>query len=206
MNDIGKKIREERLRLGLTQEEFARACNVGRRAQSSYEAGERVPDLDYLKCAINAGADPQYILIGVRREASATADHFKDRFIRALCEYLQINGGAIDDALHALNKAVSDGVTHDLNSFGLNRIADGLLLHSQRLNATEVQLELNSEVLSDIIRGVEARLMHEQYVIPPHAKALALVSLYRFAATSGQIDEEMLNWTVANLLRTYGSR
>lgn len=204
MDNTGKKIREERLRLGLTQEDFARACKVGRRAQSAYEAGERVPDLTYLKFAIDAGADPQYILTGVRRETSATADHFKDRFIRALCEILQINGDPIDKAFHALSEAVSADDGLHLSSYELNRLADGLLRHSQRLNSTEVQLELDTEALTDIIRGVEDRLMHARYVIPPHAKALAIVYLYRSAATNGQINEEMLMHAVANLQRTYG--
>lgn len=203
MDNTGKKIRDERLRLGFTQEDFARACKVGRRAQSAYEAGERIPDLTYLKHAIDAGADPLYILTGVRREASATADHVKDRFIRALCEVLQIAGDPIDEAFHALSEAVSAESPLQLRTIGLSRIADSLLRHSQRLNATEVQLELDSEALTDIIRNMEDLLMHGRYAVPPYAKALAIVRLYREAAISGQIDEEMLGQTVASLLRTY---
>lgn len=206
MNNIGEKIREERLRLGLTQEDFARACKVGRRAQSAYEAGERVPDLTYLKFAIDAGADQQYILTGVRRETSVTADHFKDRFIRALCEILQIDGDPIDEAFHALGEAVSvDGGRH-LSSYELNRLAESLLRHSKRLNSTEVQLELDAEALTDIIRNIEELLKHGRDAVPPYAKALAVVRLYRESAAMGRIDDESLRQIVAMLVRAYEAR
>ena len=45
---IGARIREERLRLGLSQAAFAKLLGVHRRTQINYEHGERKPDTDYL--------------------------------------------------------------------------------------------------------------------------------------------------------------
>ncbi len=63
---IGDRLREERERLGLTQDEFGVACGVRRRAQSSYENGERSPVAIYLEDAEKIGVDVRYVITGKR--------------------------------------------------------------------------------------------------------------------------------------------
>ncbi|MDZ4036170.1 helix-turn-helix transcriptional regulator [Burkholderia gladioli pv. alliicola] len=66
MTSIGHRLRTERLRLGLNQEEFAAVGRVGRRTQAAYEAGERVPDASYLLAVSNIGVDIHFVLRGDR--------------------------------------------------------------------------------------------------------------------------------------------
>lgn len=66
MNTIGSRLREERLRLGLSQDEFAAVGGVLRRAQSNYESDERSPDAKYLRAIADIGVDVLYILRGKR--------------------------------------------------------------------------------------------------------------------------------------------
>lgn len=66
MNSIGDRLREERIRLGLSQDEFAAVAGVQRRAQGNYERGERAPDAVYLASVAARGADIQYIVCGIR--------------------------------------------------------------------------------------------------------------------------------------------
>ncbi|WP_332451459.1 helix-turn-helix transcriptional regulator [Burkholderia ubonensis] len=66
MNTIGSRLREERLRLGLSQDEFAAVGGVLRRAQSNYESDERSPDAKYLTAVAELGVDVMYILLGRR--------------------------------------------------------------------------------------------------------------------------------------------
>lgn len=66
MNTIGSRIKEERARLGLSQEKMASAGGVQKRAQARYESDERCPDGLYLSAIAQIGADVQYILIGIR--------------------------------------------------------------------------------------------------------------------------------------------
>nr|WP_183003589.1 helix-turn-helix transcriptional regulator [Achromobacter sp. UMC71] len=66
MNPIGDRLREERVRLGMNQDEFAEAGGVQRRAQGNYERGERAPDADYLARIAGRGADVLYIVTGAR--------------------------------------------------------------------------------------------------------------------------------------------
>ena len=66
METISERLKEERLRLGMTQLEMATAGGCKRQAQIRYESGDRSPDGDYFSAIAAAGADVNYILTGVR--------------------------------------------------------------------------------------------------------------------------------------------
>lgn len=69
-NGIGDRLREERECLGLSQDALARQCGVAPRSQRNYEAGDRLPDAEYLANLLRLGADVNYVLSGTRdREA-----------------------------------------------------------------------------------------------------------------------------------------
>lgn len=64
LTDFCSRLREERKRLGLSQEEFAFLGGVQRNAQSTYERGERRPDSDYLAGIAENGVNVHYLLTG----------------------------------------------------------------------------------------------------------------------------------------------
>lgn len=64
---VGKRLKEERERLGLSQDAFGKSGGVSKGAQINYEKDARAPDADYLVGIDQAGADVLYILIGKRR-------------------------------------------------------------------------------------------------------------------------------------------
>lgn len=66
MNLLHKRLKEERLRLEINQDDFAEIGGVRRRAQSNYESGDRCPDGHYYEAISAIGADVQYIFTGVR--------------------------------------------------------------------------------------------------------------------------------------------
>lgn len=66
MNLLHKRLKEERLRLEINQDDFAEIGGVRRRAQSNYESGDRCPDGHYYEAISAIGVDVQYILTGVR--------------------------------------------------------------------------------------------------------------------------------------------
>ncbi|WP_140921061.1 helix-turn-helix domain-containing protein [Limnobaculum xujianqingii] len=68
MTTIGARLKEERSRMGLTQDDFAALGGVKRGAQVNYEKDERAPDANYLSSIANNGVDVQYILIGIRSQ------------------------------------------------------------------------------------------------------------------------------------------
>ena len=66
-------MREERERLGMTQEELGQIGGVLKRALIRYEKGERMPDAAFLAAIAAAGADVLYILTGQRAGGAAAA-------------------------------------------------------------------------------------------------------------------------------------
>jgi transcriptional regulator with XRE-family HTH domain len=71
MSSIGERLKEERERLGKSQEEFGAAGGVARNAQGRYEKDLRSPDALYLEQVARIGADVLYIITGTRSGASA---------------------------------------------------------------------------------------------------------------------------------------
>lgn len=84
MKEIGIRLREERLRLGLDQETFGAIGGVKKNAQSNYENGIRNPDSEYLAAIAAADVDVLYVLTGSRvpvsnlsNEESALVDNYR---------------------------------------------------------------------------------------------------------------------------------
>ncbi len=64
METLGRRLRAERLRLGLSQEEFAAVGGLGIKAQSRYELDERTPDVTYMTALTVIGVDIWYVMTG----------------------------------------------------------------------------------------------------------------------------------------------
>lgn len=66
MSDIGERLRDERVRLGLTQIEIAEKLEVASKTQGLYERNARNPTTEYLQGAAKLGMDVNYIITGLR--------------------------------------------------------------------------------------------------------------------------------------------
>lgn len=64
MTEIGMRLKEERVRLSLTQKTFAAVGGVQANAQSKYEKGERSPNAIYLAQLAELGVDVLYVVTG----------------------------------------------------------------------------------------------------------------------------------------------
>lgn len=64
MSSFGRRLVEERLRLGLSQESFAEVGGIKRSSQHLYEKDVRNPDAAYLTKIHAAGADLGYLFTG----------------------------------------------------------------------------------------------------------------------------------------------
>ncbi|KOO83534.1 helix-turn-helix domain-containing protein [Stenotrophomonas sp. LC732] len=72
---VGLRLKEERKRLGLTQEAMGVACGVTKRTQIFYEMDSVGASAAYLTAAYELGVDVVYLLTGTReRLAEADAD------------------------------------------------------------------------------------------------------------------------------------
>ncbi|BAP41312.1 putative uncharacterized protein [Pseudomonas sp. StFLB209] len=66
ITSVGERLREERERLGLSQEDLASTGGVGRNTQGGYERGVRNPDTAYLVAVATLGVDVAFVLTGFR--------------------------------------------------------------------------------------------------------------------------------------------
>lgn len=67
MQNFGKRLKEERERLGMSQEKFGKACGVGKTTQYLYERGERHPASLYIDAAAKLGVDTSYVMTATRK-------------------------------------------------------------------------------------------------------------------------------------------
>ena len=73
MVSIGDRLREERVRLGLTQPVIGEMGGITKKTQMLYEGGERAPGADYLAAVADHGVDVRYVLTGKRDHTPAPA-------------------------------------------------------------------------------------------------------------------------------------
>lgn len=66
MNRIGKRLKEERLRLKISQSTLGSVGGVETNAQGNYESGLRFPRADYLSRIAQGGIDVAYVVTGCR--------------------------------------------------------------------------------------------------------------------------------------------
>lgn len=64
--EIGRRLREERNRLGMNQQEFAAAAGASLRSVADWEAGRSSPNSEYVAILSAKGLDALYVLTGTR--------------------------------------------------------------------------------------------------------------------------------------------
>lgn len=96
---IGERLKEERLRLGISQTDLGAAGGVGKTTQINYEKGERSPDAEYLAAVAEKGVDVLYVVTGLR--ATAPADGFNAEEVRLVDRYrmMPVEGKATLDSV-----------------------------------------------------------------------------------------------------------
>lgn len=69
---LGERLREERDRLGINQNDLADIGGITRNSQGNYERGRQNPDTAYLLAISGIGVDVMYVLFGRRDTAAGT--------------------------------------------------------------------------------------------------------------------------------------
>lgn len=73
--DIGKRLKEERERLGLSQTQLGDIANKGKTTVISWERGSAFPNADFLQIAASYGMDILYVVTGQKHENIATTNY-----------------------------------------------------------------------------------------------------------------------------------
>lgn len=78
--EIGVRLREERERLGFSQQAFAEIGGASKRSQVEWEKGAQVPNAEFLAHIATRGADVTYIVTGVRAQSAKDIEADLDRY------------------------------------------------------------------------------------------------------------------------------
>jgi transcriptional regulator with XRE-family HTH domain len=143
--DVGARLREERMRLGLTQGEFAALGGLEQRAQLNYESGVRSPDANYLGALKPIGVDVVYVLTG-QRSTEVLADEESE----LIGSYRQLNGPG--------RAAVRSLVQTCLESSGLNSTGEPASPQKSRVKrlASNRFAEIDQQAAETVRKAVEA--------------------------------------------------
>lgn len=116
--NFGKRLKEERTRLGYTQTALVEICEISYNAYSNYELGKRKPDAELLMKLGSLGFDIVYLLMGLK---NAYAPKIRERALlksfRELSEEKQI-----DVVQHVISLEMGKGTIEiiDLNQGDTN--------------------------------------------------------------------------------------
>ncbi len=137
---IGSRLKEEREKIGYSQERLASIGGVKKGAQINYEAGKRQPDAAYLRGVAQVGIDLQYVLIGLP-SANLIEAMLSDEFVEETNSERSI-------ALHAAKSQVTDEQLLLLNFRRCKPESKELLLQTSALlsNGLAAQRESNQTI------------------------------------------------------------
>lgn len=203
MANVGLRLREERERLKQTQEDFATACGVRRRAQVTYESGERSPDARYLEAASKIGVDIAYVIYGSKTTFDETVRLMviEDLFF-CICYELGFDEESMQDLV---NKAtpIAKRLYEKLEDAGgaapllVDEVKTFLAKSTKIIWPNQPNDLPNAGLLETVIEQLEFSLDQKSIALHPRKKALAVVMLYRASKTSGVVDKNMLDETIA---------
>ncbi|WP_131326397.1 helix-turn-helix domain-containing protein [Comamonas thiooxydans] len=99
------RIRSERVRLALSQAEFAERAGVSRASQVTYEVGRSVPDLNYLNQLREIGVDTEYVLTG-RTYRQTSAVQFDWKLAKSICEIIYSKSKEMKISIESTDKLI----------------------------------------------------------------------------------------------------
>lgn len=221
---VGKRIAEERKRLGLSQAAFAALVGVSFSTQRRYEDGRSAPPTTYLNAAGEVGVDVGYVM---GWEAVTPAEKLNAALFSIKAgdtgEGAQCMFGGADIPDHRQRYGEEFGwlllSALELSNSDWNKIAEKNI----RLDSSGVpfvdgsdpawgieiakasrfiqrQIEeasaLDSDLLAKVAEAIEDAMAEQRQVIPTGKKARAMAMLYRAFKASGKIDPAMVEEAV----------
>ena len=103
MVTIGKRLKEERLKLNLSQDKLAKIGGVTKRTQVNYEQDSSKPDGEYLSRVAKEGINIQYVLCG-EKECTPTKNNSTNEILSSMKSKLETFEQQIQDMKSMITK------------------------------------------------------------------------------------------------------
>lgn len=183
MSGLGKRLAEERKRLGLSQSAFADLVGVSFSSQRRYEDGRSAPDTGYLDNLRKHGVDADFVLSG-----DTHSDRQSDHIIHALINLVERIGGHIGSKSEAIAATAY---------FPLEKpevFEQGGLVPDQVIEKffDGCRLDIDGEMLALVIEELDVLVQQRKVKISSRKKAWAVTMLYRSFKASGKVDPAMV--------------
>lgn len=221
---VGKRIAEERKRLGLSQAAFAALVGVSFSTQRRYEDGRSAPPTTYLNAAGEVGVDVSYVMgwgaVTPAEKLNAALFSIK---AGETGEDAQCMFGGADIPGHRQRYAEEFGwlllSALELSNSDWNKIAEKLIkldssgtplidgndpawgveiAKASRLIQRQIEeaSALDSDLLARVAEAIEDVIAEQGQAIPAAKKARAMAMLYRAFKASGKVDPAMIEEAV----------
>ena len=181
--EICRRLRSERERLGISQTAMAGMTGVSRATQVNYESGKRLPDTPYLLAAGRLGVDVPFLLTGLHTTADSIEVRAITSTLRAICNRLGIN------CVLPLESAYEDV---ELSLGKPKEFADDIPSLLEEVEKAVFDAVTNIELDGTLLAGVIAYIEEIEEIIEvdlrPVTKADVAVMLYRTFKLAGKSD------------------
>ena len=203
MSKINERLKEERVRLGLSQTAFAQKTGIHRNTQIKYESGERYPDSEYLTSIDNIGVDVFYVFSGIKSEDKEMYEVAEIELRNGIYSALGLSQDIKNltfEMMRITEKELDEGGAWDTEAWVNKRdkFISNVLSDRHAIGKIPPLLDVaDVNLLSSVIAGLEAALEKLGGVLPPEKKARAVVMLYRAFKASGRVDQKMIEEAIA---------
>ncbi len=197
-NTIGKRLREERERLGLSQAAFGALGGVLKLAQLNYEKGARLPSYQYFdKLRERPDIDVAYILSGEREADTRYYREAEARVNTLIAMELGLEPGAFSEAVelavHQL-RAQAAGVAPPNEMYLADNLDPALLQVENAVGATVGRSPnvFDYRVLEELYSYLDVALSGHSPSLSSEKKALVFAMLYRTSKAGGRVDPQVV--------------
>lgn len=193
MDDFGKRLKEERERLGLSQEKFGAACGIGKTTQYLYERGERHPGTLYLDAAEKLGVDTHYVFTGTRKGKDWAYARAYSRMLYAVEMLLGLEEKRLEHLATELveldDKADWFGDNPDKTDDRSVNFEPWMARFQDWLgSASKVERCVDVTLLARLVDAVEREATAAQVELASEKALRAALMLYQGAKEGGEID------------------
>lgn len=186
--DFSERLKRERSRLGMTQDQFASACGVSKRAQANYESGDRYPDVRYLAAAEEAGADVPFLVNGRKTE-----------HIRQMGNAILRVFECVEKRIPALGSLTVLGIIQLIAQDEANAQDDdwkgGFVSDEERQALIDALLE-HSQLMDAVLFAIGTALRHQGLKLPPDKYIRLALRLVKIFKDSGTVDQAKVSEAV----------
>lgn len=197
------RLKQERGRLGMTQDQLADACNVSKRAQANYESGERYPDARYLAAAATVGVDVLYLATGKRQGKEGHQVAAAEVLVSCIAKSLALRGDSFSAAWEEATRLMPEAIKtrSTVEKTGSSQVfsghnwadfteVDAVCFRSIQALLSQSPRLLNEDLMLAAIQAIEEAVSQHGGNISSEKKARAALMVYKRSLPGGVVDLE----------------